>query len=77
MTIDTEDKRRSVSDFYLYVLRPVPDATIGASDREQASGLYSGILANPPPQRTTHNTRQTMNVHSGLMFQILNGRTGL
>lgn len=43
MAIDTEDKRRSASDFYLFVISPVPDGSVGAADREQATGIYSGI----------------------------------
>ena len=48
MAVDTENKRRSASDFYLFVIFPVPDGTIGAADREQATGIYSGILISVP-----------------------------
>lgn len=43
MAVDTESKRRSASDFFPFVIAPVPDGTIAAADREQATGLYSGI----------------------------------
>lgn len=41
MAIDTENKRRSVTDFYLYVLPPVPGTPDTVSSRKQIAGLYS------------------------------------
>ncbi len=48
MAVDTENKRRSASDFYPFVIAPVPDGTVGTSDREQAAGIYSGITPTTP-----------------------------
>ena len=45
MSINTENKRRSVTDLFLFVLPPVADGSIGAADRQQAAGMYSGIAA--------------------------------
>ena len=41
---NTEDKRRSASNMFLYVINPVPDGIVGITDRRQAAGVYSGIL---------------------------------
>ena len=41
---DTEDKRRSASSMFLYVINPIADGIIGTTDRRQATGIYSGIL---------------------------------
>jgi hypothetical protein len=47
--LDTENKRRSVTGILnLYTIPPVPDGTIAALDRMQATLLYSGIT----PQST-------------------------
>ena len=43
MPIDSETKRRSVIQYAPFTLAPVPDGTIDAADREQATWLYSGI----------------------------------
>lgn len=48
MAVDTENKRRSAPNFYPFVIAPVPDGTIGGADREQATGIYSGITPIVP-----------------------------
>jgi len=52
MAVDTENKRRSAPDFFPFVIAPVPDGTIGAADREQATGIYSGIPLLAPITQT-------------------------
>ena len=42
---NTEDKRRSASNMFLYVINPIADGIIGTTDRKQAAGIYSGILS--------------------------------
>ena len=50
MAINTEDRRRSVTGFYGYItIKPVADGTIGAADRAQAAGFYSGLTYGAPP----------------------------
>lgn len=48
MAVDTEDKRRSATGFYPFMVAPVPDGAIGASDRRQITGVYSGITTSVP-----------------------------
>lgn len=44
--LDTENKRRSATGiFHFYTMPPVPDGTIAALDREQATLIYAGIAA--------------------------------
>ena len=38
MSVDTEDKRRSVTNIH-----PVSDGVIGMSDRANVTGFYSGL----------------------------------
>ena len=47
MAIDSENKRRSVSNWCCRI-PPSPDGTIAAVDRQQVAGFYSGIAADPP-----------------------------
>lgn len=47
MAIDSENKRRSVSNWFCRI-PPVPDATISAVDRQHVAGFYSGIAAGAP-----------------------------
>lgn len=44
MAIDTENKRRSASNWFCRI-PPVPDGTIAGVDRQHVAGLYSGITA--------------------------------
>jgi len=46
---DTEDKRRSAMNMFLFVVNPLADGTIDAQDREQATGIYSGITVGGLP----------------------------
>jgi len=43
MAVDTENKRRSASNFYPFVVIPIPDGSVCVADREQVTGIYSGI----------------------------------
>lgn len=43
MAIDTETKRRSVHGYTNSPVYPVPDSTIGASDRAHVAWIYSGL----------------------------------
>lgn len=45
MPIDTRDKRASALQTVAIMVMPTPSGTIGARAREQATWLYSGILA--------------------------------
>ena len=45
MSIDTANKRRSVSSMPWSPMMPVPDGAITAPDRGQVAGYYMGILA--------------------------------
>jgi len=47
MTIDTENKRRSVANWICHI-PPVPDGSIDAADRIHVAGLYCGIEASEP-----------------------------
>ena len=47
MTIDSEDKRRSASNWGLWIL-PVPDGTISGADKQHVAGFYRGIAASSP-----------------------------
>jgi hypothetical protein len=61
MSVDTENKRRSVSGYTGVMIPPRPDATIDAFDREEETGLYAGIAAGaptPPPTTGTSNYPQ-------------------
>ena len=40
MAYEEENKRRSVSNFYLYVFPPIPDGNINIFDRRQIAGFY-------------------------------------
>ena len=46
MAVDTQNKRRSVSNFLFCVLAPVPDGSVDISDRMQVSFLYPGITSS-------------------------------
>ena len=46
MAIDTQNKRRAVSNFLFCVLAPVPDGSVDTSDRMQISFLYPGISSS-------------------------------
>lgn len=48
MAIDTEAKRRSVHGYTLNWIGPVPDGTIGTSDRPHTAWLYSGLVYSGP-----------------------------
>lgn len=52
MSIDTEDKRRSVVSPGLpyLVIVPKPDGTINADDRRHIAGFYRGIKTDPAAQ---------------------------
>jgi hypothetical protein len=45
---DSEDKRRSAINMPPFVVAPVPDGTIDANDRIQATWWYSGLGAQTP-----------------------------
>lgn len=49
MAIDSENKRRSVSNWFCRI-PPAPDGTIAAVDRQHVAGFYSGIAAGAPPE---------------------------
>lgn len=40
MAYEEENKRRSVTNFYLYVFPPIPDGNIDVFDRRQIGGFY-------------------------------------
>ena len=50
--LDTEDKRRTAANFYLFNLAPTPDSTVDDNDRMNVAGLYSGIDPGVPPVPT-------------------------
>jgi hypothetical protein len=43
MAIDTENKRRSVQGYTIGGIMPVPDGTVGTTDRPSLAWLYAGI----------------------------------
>jgi len=44
--LDTENKRRGATGvFHFYIIPPVPDGTLDAADRQQATLIYGGIAA--------------------------------
>lgn len=45
MAIDTEDKRASAPNHFLFNILPVPDGSVNASDRSQFS-IYCGIITS-------------------------------
>jgi hypothetical protein len=45
MAVDTRDKRASTFGFLPLTFLPLADTSISARDRQQAVGLYAGILA--------------------------------
>ena len=47
--VNTENKRRSAIGVLPFVIFPVPDGTINANDRQQASWLYCGTDPTAPP----------------------------
>ncbi len=47
MAIDSQNKRRSVQAYWLGA-GPVPDGTIGDSDRAHSNGFYAGITYGTP-----------------------------
>lgn len=48
MSVDTEDKRRSVSGYSNTVIYPVAAGAIDAADRAQVQWLYAGLAYGPP-----------------------------
>ena len=50
--LDTEDKRRTAANFYLFNLAPTPDLTVDDNDRMNVTGFYSGIDPGAPPAAT-------------------------
>jgi hypothetical protein len=51
MAVDTRNKRASclACGLDFRCVRPDPDATIGAADRQQTAWMYAGIAAITPP----------------------------
>ena len=47
MAVDTPNKRRAVTNFFLYVFPPEPDGLIAGPDRRQATGLYPVEFSKP------------------------------
>ena len=48
MAVDSENKRRSVSNWFCRI-PPVPDGTITGVDKQHVGGFYSGIPATTQP----------------------------
>lgn len=63
MSIDTENKRRSVQAFTFGLVRPVADGVIDVGDRALLTWLYSGFTYTPPA--TTSSEYQMFARHKG------------
>lgn len=71
--LDSANKRRSATGvFGLYTIPPVPDGTIAALDREQATYVYAGISpGSAPVSAWTNITIKGINALTGEYVYIV------
>ena len=71
MAVDTEEKRKGVPRWMTGIpgfagnTMIIPDGTLDAEDRQNATGVYPGISAGAPPAGATGRKRQ-----SGLLLGV-------
>jgi len=61
MAIDSENKRRSAMNAmfpWMFPILPVADSSMDQGDRQHVCGVYRGIAAESPSERSTKNSRQ-------------------
>ena len=73
--LDTQNKRRGASGHFLFVVAPVADGTIGATDRMQITGFYGGISPGAPAEKKWVRILQADDFDAGTFLYSSDGLT--